>query len=135
MCFIFSFIDKKSDHVDLKEANRCIKEIINNVDDQVANKEKGIRLLQIYNKIDAKSTALFRGVKFRKSDLLSNNRKLRDEFILSWKNARGKVVDVIAVILSDVILLLQETNQKYQFCSLDNKVCLLVWTRKNVDNS
>ncbi|XP_074605526.1 rho guanine nucleotide exchange factor 18 cysts isoform X3 [Brevipalpus obovatus] len=113
--------DTKNDWVDLKDAIKCIREIINRVDAQVAEKEKEIRLLQIYNRIDAKSTAMFKKEKFRKSDLLSNNRKLRQEFIVAWKSARGKIVDVIAVILSDVILLLQETNGKYHFCSLDNK--------------
>lgn len=118
----FFLVDTKNDWVDLKDAIKCIREIINRVDAQVAEKEKEIRLLQIYNRIDAKSTAMFKKEKFRKSDLLSNNRKLRQEFIVAWKSARGKIVDVIAVILSDVILLLQETNGKYHFCSLDNKV-------------
>lgn len=108
----------------MRDALRHIKDVINRVDAQVAEKEKEIRLLEIYNKIDAKSTTLYRGKKFRKSDLLSNNRKLRHEANISWKSARGKIIDVVAVVLSDVIILLQENNQKYHFCSLDNKVSL-----------
>lgn len=122
--------ENKSDYSDLKESLVQIKQIINKVDAQVAVQEKEIRLLEIYNKIDAKSTAIYKNKKFKKSDLLSNNRKLRHESFLSWKSARGKVVDVIGVILSDVVIFLQETNQKYHFISLDNKVKTLLLTNQ-----
>ena len=46
------------------------------VNAQVAEKQKEARLLEIYNKIDAKSTAFYKGKKFKKSDLLSGNRRL-----------------------------------------------------------
>lgn len=100
-----------------------VKDILESVDDHVAQKELEMRQFEIYNKTDAKSTAHYRGRKFKKSDILTNNRKLRFEGVLGWKSARGKVVDVLGVILSDVILFLQECNQRYQFISLDNKVC------------
>lgn len=47
------------------------------VDSQVAEKEKEDRKLEIYNKMEAKSYTNFRGRKFKKSDLLSENRRLR----------------------------------------------------------
>jgi A-kinase anchor protein 13 len=47
------------------------------VDSQVAEKEKEDRKLEIYNRMEAKSFTNFKGGKFKKSDLLSENRRLR----------------------------------------------------------
>jgi A-kinase anchor protein 13 len=47
------------------------------VDTQVAEKEKEDRKLEIYNRIEAKSFTVHRGHKFKKSDILSKNRRLR----------------------------------------------------------
>lgn len=44
---------------------------------QVAEKEKEDRKLEIYNRIEAKSFTVHRGHKFKKSDILSKNRRLR----------------------------------------------------------
>jgi len=54
----------------------CVQDIIIDVNAQVAEKEREERLLDIYNKIDAKSATAYKGTKFKKSDLLSGNRKL-----------------------------------------------------------
>ena len=59
---------------------------------------------------------------FQKSDLLSSNRKLRHEGELLWKSARGKLTEIHAVLLTDVLIFLQENNQKFTFASQDNKV-------------
>ena len=59
---------------------------------------------------------------FQKSDVLANNRRLLYEGVIGWKNARGKSVDVLAVLMNDVLFFLQENNQKYSFFSHDNKV-------------
>lgn len=75
----------KQEHQDLTQALIAVREILNQIDAQVAEKELEIRLLEIYNKIDAKSNAYFRERKFKKSDLLSSNRKLRHEGVISWK--------------------------------------------------
>jgi A-kinase anchor protein 13 len=56
------------------------------VDTQVAEKEKEDRKLEIYNRIEAKSFTVYRGVKFKKSDILSKNRRLRSvmEFVRAF---------------------------------------------------
>ena len=43
---------------------------------QVAEKERGQRLLEIYNRMDARSHVTNEGKKFKKSDILLENRKL-----------------------------------------------------------
>ncbi|GFS73437.1 rho guanine nucleotide exchange factor 28 [Nephila pilipes] len=117
--------DNKLEMERLNKALANIKEIVAQVNAAVAEKDREARLLEIYNRIDAKSTAFFRKKKFKKSDLLSDGRKLRYEGTLEWKSARGKVIDVHLIILSDVLVLLQENNQKYTFASLDNKAAVI----------
>jgi len=39
-----------------------------------------------------------------------------------WRNAREKEVEMIVIVLSDVIIFLQENDKKYTFFSQDNKV-------------
>ncbi|XP_028969139.1 rho guanine nucleotide exchange factor 18 [Galendromus occidentalis] len=122
---IDALIKSSKDHPEeierLKTAQILIKDVINGVNAQVAEAERDARLLEIYHKIDAKSSAYLKDHKFKKSDLLSSNRKLRYEGTISLRNARGKQIDVTAVMLSDVIFFLQENNQKYIFAAFDNK--------------
>ena len=59
---------------------------------------------------------------FQKSDLMNKSRKLIHEGVVGWKSARGKTTDVMAVLLSDLIFFMQESNQKYAFYTQDNKV-------------
>lgn len=54
-----------------------IQNILVEVNSRVAEKEREDRKLEIYNKIDAKSYTMYRKNKFKKSDILLNNRKLR----------------------------------------------------------
>ena len=46
------------------------------VNAQVAEKDRKVRLIEVYNKIDAKSATTYRNKKFKKSDLLSSSRRL-----------------------------------------------------------
>ncbi|KAJ8029004.1 Rho guanine nucleotide exchange factor 18 [Holothuria leucospilota] len=112
----------KVDTANLERALALIKGICNEVDLQVEEHEKWQRLIDIYNKIEARATAPMKnGKKFKKSDLLSNNRKFIKEGELFWKSARGRLTEVHVVIISDLLLLLSENNQKYTFASQDSK--------------
>ncbi|GFS64463.1 rho guanine nucleotide exchange factor 28 [Trichonephila inaurata madagascariensis] len=113
--------DNKEEQETLETIMGHLKNIISSVDVQVADKEKEIRLLEIFNRMDAKTTLFYRGKKFKKTDLLACNRKLRKEGPMTWRSPRGKTVDVIAVLLSDFIFFLHENNQKLFFASLENK--------------
>ncbi|XP_013406423.1 rho guanine nucleotide exchange factor 28 isoform X17 [Lingula anatina] len=113
------------DHALLKKADMLARNILNAIDAQVDAKEKEQRLIEIYNKLDVRSTAVYKGKKFKKSDLLSNNRKLVYESTIAWKTARGKTIDVLIVVLSDLVFFLQENNQKYTFFTQDNKASVV----------
>ena len=54
-----------------------VKEILVEVDARVADKEKEDRQLEIFKRIDAKSHAVYKTNKFKKSDIISANRKLK----------------------------------------------------------
>ena len=41
---------------------------------------------------------------------------------IGWKSARGRIYDVVAVVLTDIIVFLQKNEQKYTFLMQDNKV-------------
>ncbi|KAH0507694.1 Rho guanine nucleotide exchange factor 18 [Microtus ochrogaster] len=108
------------DHKDLSQALNLIKDIISQVDAKVSEYEKDQRLREIAGKVDLKSSSkLKNGLTFRKEDML--RRQLHLEGTLCWKSTSGRLKDVLAVLLTDVLLLLQEKDQKYVFASVDSK--------------
>lgn len=69
-----------SDNVErtkLEKAKRLIKEILDEVNACVAEQNKEERRLDIFKRIDVKSTIMFKNTKFRKSDIIDANRKLK----------------------------------------------------------
>ena len=118
---------------------------------QVAERERASRLREIYDHIDSKSFTFYNGHKFRKSELYARNRKLklgsffslsflfrseciiqtfchacRFEGIGTLVPRSGKVTDITVIVLSDVLIFLQEaSNGKLHFYSQDNRVSTL----------
>ncbi|XP_017892882.1 rho guanine nucleotide exchange factor 2 isoform X2 [Ceratina calcarata] len=106
---------------DLRKALVLVKEILADVDACVADKEREDRKLEIYHKIDAKSFATYRGVKFKKSDIMAFNRILKFEGTAYLMQGRGKMTAIVVVVLSDILFFLAERDQKYTFFVPDNK--------------
>ncbi|KAG7206339.1 hypothetical protein KM043_003710 [Ampulex compressa] len=106
---------------DLRKALVLVKEILADVDACVADKEREDRKLEIYNKIDAKSFATYRGAKFKKSDIMAFNRILKFEGTAYLMQGRGKMTAIVVVVLSDILFFLAERDQKYAFFVPDNK--------------
>lgn len=109
----------------LKSFSCILKEILTEVDARVALKEKEDRKLEIYNRIDAKSYTVHRGIKFKKSDILAANRTLRFEGLAMLMQGRGKMQLVMVIVLSDCLFFLQESSHKYNFFTPDNKVSFM----------
>ncbi|XP_050680534.1 A-kinase anchor protein 13 [Leptidea sinapis] len=105
----------------LQRALCGVKEILVDVDNQVAAKEREDRKLEIYHRIDAKSFANFRGVKFKKSDILQGNRTLIFEGVATLMQGRSKMQTLLVIVLSDVLFFLHDNNNKYTFFTPDNK--------------
>lgn len=86
-----SSVDDKIEQEKLLKAMHMVKEILVDVDSRVADKDKEDRQLEIFKRIDAKSHAILKLIdersdskeikikemKFKKSDIISSNRKLK----------------------------------------------------------
>ncbi|XP_070763222.1 A-kinase anchor protein 13-like [Enoplosus armatus] len=113
--------DSDEDHNCVCEALRCVKELITAVDSKVNEQEKKQRLREVYSRTDSKSIMRMKsGQMFAKEDLI-RGRKLLHDGGLQLKNSAGRLKDVHAMLLSDVLVFLQEKDQKYVFASLDQR--------------
>lgn len=103
---------------DLTTALELVKELLCNVDHDVHDLEKGARLQEIYHRMDPRAQTPVPGKgPFGREELL--RRKLIHDGCLLWKNTTGRFKDVLMLLLTDVLVLLQEKDQKYIFPSLD----------------
>ncbi|XP_039400640.1 rho guanine nucleotide exchange factor 28 isoform X4 [Mauremys reevesii] len=110
------------EHKALCKAHCLIKDMIAAVDLKVNEYEKRQKLLEILNKIENKTyTKLKNGHVFRKQDLKKKERTLLQEGLVYWKTATGRFKDSLALLLTDVLLFLQEKDQKYIFAAVDQK--------------
>ncbi|KAM9064362.1 A-kinase anchor protein 13 isoform 7-T8 [Sarcophilus harrisii] len=105
---------------DLAQSLSLVKDVIGAVDCKVANYEKKVRLNEIYTKTDSKSIMRMKsGQMFAKEDL--KRKKLVRDGSLFLRNSAGRLKEVQAVLLTDILVFLQEKDQKYVFASLDQK--------------
>uniref|UniRef100_A0A8C9MNU6 PH domain-containing protein n=1 Tax=Serinus canaria TaxID=9135 RepID=A0A8C9MNU6_SERCA len=96
--------------------------IIAAVDLKVNEYEKKQKLLEILCRTENKTyTKLKNGHVFRKQDLMRKERILLHEGLVYWKTATGRFKDTLALLLTDVLLFLQEKDQKYIFAAVDQK--------------
>lgn len=110
------------EYEDLAHALTLIKDTIAQVDTLVNLHEKTSRLRDIYNKMEPKSQGKIKdGRVFRREDLAQGRRRLLHEGTVNWKAASGRLKDILAVLLSDVLILIQEKDQRYVFAAVDNK--------------
>ncbi|XP_054458240.1 rho guanine nucleotide exchange factor 18-like isoform X2 [Anoplopoma fimbria] len=107
---------------ELTRALGLIKDTIVQVDTLVNLHEKNSRLRDIHNKMEPKAQGKIKdGRVFRREDLAQGRRPLLHAGTVNWKAASGRLKDILAVLLSDVLLLLQEKDQRYVFATVDNK--------------
>ncbi|XP_039946222.1 rho guanine nucleotide exchange factor 28 isoform X3 [Hirundo rustica] len=110
------------EHKDLCKALRLIKDVITAVDLKVNDYEKKQKLLEILCRTENKTyTKMKNGHVFRKQDLMRKERILLHEGLVYWKTATGRFKDTLALLLTDVLLFLQEKDQKYIFAAVDQK--------------
>ncbi|NXQ03853.1 AKP13 protein, partial [Vidua macroura] len=112
--------ENEVEHEDLTQSLNLVKDVIAAVNSKVSKYEKKMRLEEIYNRTDSKSIMRMKsGQMFAKEDL--RHRKLIRDGPVSLKNSGGRLKEVQAVLLSDMLVFLQEKDQKYVFASLDQK--------------
>uniref|UniRef100_I3N2H2 A-kinase anchoring protein 13 n=1 Tax=Ictidomys tridecemlineatus TaxID=43179 RepID=I3N2H2_ICTTR len=112
--------DNEAEQEDLTQSLSLVKDVIGAVDSKVASYEKKVRLNEIYTKTDSKSIMRMKsGQMFAKEDL--KRKKLVRDGSVFLKSAAGRLKEVQAVLLTDILVFLQEKDQKYIFASLDQK--------------
>ncbi|XP_069818907.1 rho guanine nucleotide exchange factor 28 isoform X2 [Dendropsophus ebraccatus] len=110
------------EHKDLCRALSLIKDMVTAVDLRVSEFERKQKLEEFLNKIENKTfTKMKNGHVFTKQDLRIKERVLLHDGLLLWKTATGRFKDIQALLLSDVLLFLQEKDQKYIFAAVDQK--------------
>ncbi|XP_043935764.1 rho guanine nucleotide exchange factor 2 isoform X2 [Protopterus annectens] len=103
---------------DLGQSLIMLKELIQAVDQEVHDCEQNWRLQEIYNRIDNKTEAVVTGkLIFRKEEL--QRRKLIHDGYMQLKTTTGRFKDVRVLLMTDVLILLQEKDQRYTFVSVD----------------
>ncbi|XP_056595354.1 A-kinase anchor protein 13 isoform X3 [Triplophysa dalaica] len=113
--------ENEEDHADITQGLKLVKEVIAAVDNKVNDHEKKKRLKEVYSRTDSKSIMRMKsGQMFAREDLLRGQRLIHDGS-LQLKNTAGRLKDVQALLLRDVIVFLQEKDQKYIFASLDQR--------------
>ncbi|XP_036009422.1 A-kinase anchor protein 13 isoform X15 [Mus musculus] len=112
--------DNEVEQEDLTQSLSLVKDVIGAVDSKVASYEKKVRLGEIYTKTDSKSIMRMKsGQMFAKEDL--RRKKLVRDGSVFLKSTTGRLKEVQAVLLTDILVFLQEKDQKYVFASLDHK--------------
>uniref|UniRef100_A0A4W5N511 Rho/rac guanine nucleotide exchange factor (GEF) 18a n=1 Tax=Hucho hucho TaxID=62062 RepID=A0A4W5N511_9TELE len=115
------------EHSALAQALVLIKETISAVDSQVHDYERASRLRDIGSRLEPRSQGRWKdGRVFTREDLAEGFRTLLHEGAVNCRAANGRFKDIHAVLLSDVLLLLQkEKDQKLIFANVDNKTSVI----------
>ncbi|GCB62772.1 hypothetical protein scyTo_0004310 [Scyliorhinus torazame] len=119
--------EETEENEDVTKSLSLIKDIIVAVDTKVNKYEKEQKLLDIFNKFENKTYAkLKNGRTFRKQDLINRGRELQHEGSMYWKTATGRLKDITALLLTDVLVFLQDKDQKYTFVTVDQKPAVIL---------
>ncbi|XP_056330617.1 rho guanine nucleotide exchange factor 2 isoform X1 [Danio aesculapii] len=103
----------------LAQSLALIRELLCSVDQQVQELERAQRLQEIQSRLDPRAeTKVKGGGVFHGAELL--RRGLIHEGALLWKTAQGsRLKDVHVLLMTDVLVFMQEKDQKYVFPTLD----------------
>ncbi|XP_029700826.1 rho guanine nucleotide exchange factor 2 isoform X2 [Takifugu rubripes] len=107
----------------LVKAFSMVKELLSSVDQQMEDLEKTQRLKEILSKLDPRAeTRVREGGLFKSAELL--RRKLLHDGNLLWKTPGSRHKDVQVLLMTDVLVFLQEKDQRYIFSCLDKPAVL-----------
>ncbi|XP_056152814.1 rho guanine nucleotide exchange factor 28 isoform X2 [Lampris incognitus] len=110
------------EHTDLSHALAQIRDVIAAVNLSVSKYERGQELQEVLARLENKSLAkLKNGKVFRKQDLRSQHRSLQHKGLVYWKTATGRLKDTLALLLTDILVFLQEKDQRFVFAAVDQK--------------
>ncbi|XP_003386744.3 PREDICTED: uncharacterized protein LOC100638516 [Amphimedon queenslandica] len=112
----------KLDHLDrLKKADKALQELVASIDNGVLQYENRKKLEDIQSRLEIhvprnyKQYSKLKGLK--SLDLLAQNRVLINTVDVHWSGS-GKSIAVLLVLVTDLIILLTEKDQKYHLATL-----------------
>uniref|UniRef100_A0A671M792 Rho guanine nucleotide exchange factor 2-like n=1 Tax=Sinocyclocheilus anshuiensis TaxID=1608454 RepID=A0A671M792_9TELE len=111
----------------LSQSMSCMRELLCSVDQQVLELERTQRLQEIRSRVDPRAEAKLRsGALFRPAELL--RRQLIHEGTLLWKTPSSRLKDVQVMLMTDILVFLQEKDQRFIFASLDKSAVVSLQT-------
>lgn len=113
--------ESKPDFSSLKNSITLIKMILQSVDQTIKDYEKQKLLQEMKLKLDLKVTVNFKNGKVKNIDFAANTSKLVHDGVLMWKTAKNKLNETRVLVMEDMLVFLQEKDQKYSLLSLDQK--------------
>ncbi|XP_014460138.3 rho guanine nucleotide exchange factor 2 isoform X2 [Alligator mississippiensis] len=111
----------EAEQQDLSTALVLVKDLLSAIDQEVHDSAKSARLREIHGRLDGRARVLLawegRNAAFGRDELL--RRRLVHDGSLLWKMATGRFKDVLVLLMTDVLIFLQEKDQKFTFPALD----------------
>uniref|UniRef100_A0AAX7V153 Rho guanine nucleotide exchange factor (GEF) 1a n=1 Tax=Astatotilapia calliptera TaxID=8154 RepID=A0AAX7V153_ASTCA len=110
--------DDEEEASSVAQALLMIRELLSSIDQQMDDLEKTQRLQEIHAKLDPRAEAIVRdGGIFKAGELL--RRRLIREGTLFWKTPGSRLKDIQVLLMSDILVFLQEKDQRCIFPSMD----------------
>ncbi|XP_060722630.1 rho guanine nucleotide exchange factor 28-like isoform X1 [Tachysurus vachellii] len=110
------------EHDDVMAALEGVRCVLLGVEQHVAKIQRARELEDIISRVDNKSfTRLKNGEIYSKHTLSHTPHTLTHSATLSCRTTSGRLRDVFALLLSDVLIFLQEKEQKFTFAALEQK--------------
>ncbi|TMS18067.1 Rho guanine nucleotide exchange factor 2 [Larimichthys crocea] len=111
-------IDDEDEASSLAQALSMIRELLSSIDQQMEDMEKTQRLQEIQAKLDPRTeTRVRNGGLFKAGELF--RRRLVHEGTLLWKTPGSRLKDTQVLLMTDILVCLQEKDQRYIFPCLD----------------
>ncbi|CAN9504177.1 unnamed protein product [Ophioblennius macclurei] len=110
--------DDEEEALSLAQALLMIRELLSSIDQQMEELEKTQRMQEIQAKLDQRAETRVRdGGLFKPAELL--RRSLLHEGMLFWKTPGSRLKDIQVLLMTDILVFLQEKDQKFIFPCLD----------------
>ncbi|XP_063754851.1 rho guanine nucleotide exchange factor 1a isoform X2 [Eleginops maclovinus] len=115
--------DDEEEASSIAQASFMVRELLSSIDQQMEDLEKTQRLQEIQAKLDPRSDTRVRdGGLFKPSELF--RRRLVHEGTLYWKTPGSRLKDTTVLLMTDILVFLQEKDQRYFFPCLDKSSVL-----------
>ncbi|XP_068560492.1 rho guanine nucleotide exchange factor 2 isoform X2 [Cebidichthys violaceus] len=115
--------DDEEEASSLAQALSMVRELLSSIDQQMEDLEKTQRLQEIQAKLDPRAETKVRdGGIFKTGELF--RRRLVHDGTLFWKTPGSRLKDTQVLLMTDILVFLQEKDQKYIFPCLDKSPVL-----------